>query len=70
MTDTNHCLSLRDSVKTVYLRGAQTCVLPLFDDMALTLTFMALKLDRDLDILKMYHVTASETKVKARNLKM
>jgi len=41
-------------------RGAQTCALPLFCDRELEVNIMTLKLDRDLDILKMYCHTENE----------
>jgi len=41
-------------------RGAQTCALPLFCDLDLEINPMTLKLENDLDILKMYLHTENE----------
>jgi len=41
-------------------RGAQTCVLPLFFDTDLEINHMTLKLEGDLDTLRMYIHTENE----------
>jgi len=44
--------------------GAQTCALPLFCDRDLEINSMTLKLQGDLDILRMYFHTESEAAFK------
>jgi len=54
-------------------QGAQTCALPLFCDRDLEINFMTLKLEGDLDILKMYLHTENkaaslrQSKIKSLN---
>jgi len=51
--------TITDKIK-LCSRGAQTCALPLFCDRDLEINPMTLKLESDLDVLKMYPQTENE----------